>query len=672
MDSRMCFSFLVLFMMVFPLGIKCQNQDWLHEWASEVATVYAEEMEMEDVTILIEDLLEMARNPININSAGREDLERIFFLTDLQVENILYKRYVNGDYKTIYELQAVEDLPVEVIKRLDPLLDFREREDTQRRLRVWGDSFFRSGLQLETAAGFKDNEDGERAYQGGSYKLYSRTSLHSNRGFSAGMILEKDPGEPMFSDRINGLDLMSGYIHYENSSKWLREIGVGQYHASAGQGLVLQSGMPMRKSSMVTNLRNRKSSFRPSLSASEATGLKGGFATVGFGKLEITPFFSLKKRDGRINSDGVMTSLREDGMHRTLMELEQRHNTNESVYGMRASFSGKWFQVQAGHLWYQLDRSLKPEIKPYNQFYFSGNQTSNSWFSYLVSKEKLLLFGEFAVNEFSEMALSNGLLWRVAPGFTLAAAHRYISQKYNSPLAGPMTESSAFSGERGVYAGFKWELPRQFTISSYFDYYRFEWLKFRVDAPSSGFDWLGFLEKGFSRDASLGVKFRHREKPENWNLDEAENIIGKAVYDQIKLQYRHDLSGGWQFTTMAQWHFVESGNQNEEGTMLAQDLKWQNKRISITGRYALFSTSDYLARLYAYEPNVLYMFSVPAYSGKGSRCLLLINYKLYNWLHLWFRAARWQYNDRQTTGSGHQAIDSNIKTHFTFQMRVKF
>lgn len=666
------FILFLLLLACFDSGTMGQNQEWIQEWASEVATVYAEESESEDVTILIEDLLAMARDPLNINTARREDLERIFFLTDLQVENILYKRYVNGDFQTIYELQTVEDLPVEIIKMLEPLLAFGREENGGRSLRVWGDSFLRSGLQMEKAAGFKESHNGGSPYQGGRYKLYSRTELETNLGYSAGFIAEKDPGEPMFSDQIKGLDLMTGYLYYENSSKWLREIGLGQYNASAGQGLVLQTGMPARKSTMVTNIRNRKSSFRPSLSASEASGFRGGFVTAGLGSFEVTPFFSSKKRDGRLNSEGYMTSLREDGMHRTLSELEQRHNTNETVIGLKTEYSGKWFQIETGHLLYRLNRSLIPGQKPYNQFCFSGNKTSNSWLSYLLSMNELLLFGEFALNEFSETAFFNGLLWRVAPGFTLAAAHRYIPVKFKSPLAGPMTESSAFSGERGVYTGFRWEFPHLITISSYFDYYRFEWLKFRVDAPSSGFDWLGNVEKRFSGDAKLEFKFRHREKPANLDVNQIENIVGNAVYDQLKLQYRQSLEGGWQFTTLAQWHYVALGKQKEEGKMLAQDLKWQSKRFSITGRYALFSTSDYLARLYAYEPHVLYMFSVPAYSGKGARYLLLINYKLFDRLHLWLRAARWQYSDRQNTGTGNQRIDSHKNTRFTVQVRVKF
>jgi hypothetical protein len=142
----------------------------------------------------------------------------------------------------------------------------------------------------------------------------------------------------------------------------------------------------------------------------------------------------------------------------------------------------------------------------------------------------------------------------------------------------------------------------------------------------------------------------------------------------LKLQYRQKINPGWQFTSQMQWHFVNEGAENHEGQMVAQDLKWNNEKqtITLTGRLAFFSASGYEARLYSYEPHVLYMFSVPAYSGKGSRYLLMGNFKIAPNLHLWLRAARWKYNDRDVIGSGNQQVNSNRKTELTFQVRLKF
>lgn len=669
-----CFVFLIILSFVIASSIKGQTNNELRQWADNIASVYAEEMESEDLTLLIEDLYAMARNPIDLNTAQREDLERIFFLSDIQVENILYKRYVNGPFYSIYELQTVEGLPVSTIKLLQPVVCFGEKEEEKPPFRVWGDVFLRSAYQLEAAKGFKENSEGATAFKGDRFKLYNRAEVLTNRGLSAGFIAEKDPGEPMFNHHIKGLDLMTGYVHYENNSHWIREAVIGQYRSSAGQGLVLQSGMPMRKSSMTTNIRNRRSSFRPSLSASEASGMHGGFVTIGQGNFEFTTFSSYRSKDGRLRSDSCLTSLREDGLHRTETELEQRKNINEKVNGGKITFMGRTLTLEAGHLFYRLSRPLCPVNYPYNQYYFRGKEVNNSWLSYMLGVKKLLLFGEVSLGESRRPALWNGLVWGAAPGFSLALSHRAIPVDYKAPLAGPMTESGSFSGEQGFYVGFNWQLPHGFTLSSYFDRYRFNWLKFRVDAPSSGFDWLGEVDKKFDREASLVFRYRHREKPGNLDIEQPERIIDNVVYDQIKVQYRHKISPGWQFTTLGQWHFVKTATKKEYGNMLAQDIKWKSagEKLTLTGRYAVFASTDYLARLYAYEPHVLYMFSVPAYTGEGTRSLFLVNYKIQRNLHAWMRVARWHYSDREETGSGHNLVNSDKKTDFTVQLRLKF
>ncbi len=647
----------------------------IEEWANDVVSVYSGELETEDLTLIIEDLLSLVRNQININAAGREDMERIFFLSDIQVENILFKRYVNGPFFSIYELQAVEGLPVKTIKLLQPVLHFGESVKEKPPFRMWGDTFLRSEYQPEKKEGFIVNEEGLSGFAGNPSKIYSRTELLTNRGLSAGFIAEKDPGEPMFKKEIDGLDLMTGYLRYENATHWMREAVIGRYQASAGQGLALQSGMPLRKSSMTTSIRNRRSSFRPSLSASEASGLQGGYATFGYKTVTFTPFFSLVRKDGRLADDSTLTSIRKDGLHRTVSEIGQRKNTEELVMGVKLSYSGRWMTIEAGHFQYELDRPLRPTTQPYNRFYFSGRKVENSWISYMVSRNNLLVFGEMAIDNFSRPAFWNGMVWGAAPGFSLALGHRSFSVDYRAPLAGPMSESSSFSGEQGFYAGIVWELMDGISISSYFDRYRFKWLKFRVDAPSDGFDWMAQVEKQFGSESSLLFRYRHREKPVNKNTEElTEVIVDYDVYDQIKAQYRHKLSSGFQFTTLGQWHFVNTQGNRELGSMLAQDVKWtsNDKKLTLTGRYSVFNSSDHLARLYAYEPHVLYMFSVPVYSGEGTRYLLLVNYKIFRYLHLWLRAAKWHYSDREYSGTGYNRIEGNVKTTLTMQVRYKF
>ena len=57
-----------------------------------------------------EDLEEMAQHPVNLNTATREELERMPFLTASQVEDILFYIYRYGQLKSMSELTLISSI----------------------------------------------------------------------------------------------------------------------------------------------------------------------------------------------------------------------------------------------------------------------------------------------------------------------------------------------------------------------------------------------------------------------------------------------------------------------------------------------------------------------------------------------------------------------------------
>jgi len=60
-----------------------------------------------DIDALAEDLLFFLDNPINLNLATYEELSRLIFLSDFQIQSILDYVKTNGQMLTVYELQLV-------------------------------------------------------------------------------------------------------------------------------------------------------------------------------------------------------------------------------------------------------------------------------------------------------------------------------------------------------------------------------------------------------------------------------------------------------------------------------------------------------------------------------------------------------------------------------------
>jgi hypothetical protein len=85
-----------------------------------------------------------------------------------------------------------------------------------------------------------------------------------------------------------------------------------------------------------------------------------------------------------------------------------------------------------------------------------------------------------------------------------------------------------------------------------------------------------------------------------------------------------------------------------------------------------FETDGYNSRLYAYENDVLYSYSIPAFFDKGYRYYVTLNYDLTKKLSFWFRWAQTIYLEKDLIGSGLDEINRNKKSEVKLQARYLF
>ena len=85
----------------------------------------------------------------------------------------------------------------------------------------------------------------------------------------------------------------------------------------------------------------------------------------------------------------------------------------------------------------------------------------------------------------------------------------------------------------------------------------------------------------------------------------------------------------------------------------------------MNGRFAFYSTGGYNSRLYAYENDLLYSFSVPALYGKGIRAYFNLQQKFGNQFTLWLKFAT-------THQFASTSVDSSTKSEVKFQVRYQF
>jgi hypothetical protein len=115
-------------------------------------------------------------------------------------------------------------------------------------------------------------------------------------------------------------------------------------------------------------------------------------------------------------------------------------------------------------------------------------------------------------------------------------------------------------------------------------------------------------------------------------------------------------------------------HETNYGFMMYQDIVWSPNfaPIRLQARFAIFDASNYDTRFYAYENDVLYAFSVPAYYGRGTRYYLNFSYKINRNVSLWLRFAQTTFSDRNVISSGNEELQGNRRSEVKVQVRVSF
>ena len=88
--------------------------------------------------------------------------------------------------------------------------------------------------------------------------------------------------------------------------------------------------------------------------------------------------------------------------------------------------------------------------------------------------------------------------------------------------------------------------------------------------------------------------------------------------------------------------------------------------------YAVFETDSYDSRIYAYENDVLYGYSIPALYYKATRFYINLHRKLGRNADCWLKYGVSSYRDRDELGTGYEAIDGNKRSEIKAQLRVVF
>lgn len=627
-----------------------------------------------DYDKLVEHFSSLINNPIHINTASKEDFQKLYILSNKQINNILRHRDKYGQFFTIYELIAIEGLDKNTLKKIQSFLSFEvKKEDIYKRGRQIFISRFQSVLENEKA--YKASST--NPYAGNKSRLYARYSFTSSQEkIKIGFTAEKDPGEAFFAkNNKQGFDFYSAHLQLKTKG-FVKQINIGDYKLNLGQGLVMWSGMSMSKSSnnyMHAKLRQGQAAYTSSNENSFLRGVSINFKPIK--NIDIISFISQNKKDSRLYSTDSLvysSALSQGGLHRTKSEIDKKHNLKESIWGSNIVFTHKKLKVGARYINYSYSPEIINDSKLYNKFYFSGQNNYNYSINYQTIYKSISFYGEIASSKSSSTSILQGISIDASSKIKLELIYRNYSVNYHADFAAAFADK-ANNNEEGIYMGFLIFPIRKVKIYSHLDLFKHKWLKYRVNSPSSSYDFFTQINYNLNKSTEIYFKYRIKKSEENNNAQTI-NFPVEKVKHEGRINIKHKINKQWEIRNRIEFAKYKKENIKLNGYMMFQDIIFNSTKfpLAIRLRYAIFNSDSYLTRIYAYESDLLYTFSIPAYYYKGNRIYLNIRYKYNKHIKLYAKLSQTKYSNRENIGSGNTIILGNTKTEIKLQAIYKF
>lgn len=663
------------------------------------AEIQSDQIPYED---LYGTLLNFYQSPLNLNTAGPEELRALPLLSEAQVAALLLHRRTTGPLLSVYELQAVPGWNVRTIERVAPFVTVASTNPNAARGPLWqrikneenNAVLLRYERVLQQRKGYSavDTFQGRPTlrYLGSPDALALRYRVSHAHDFSLGFTAEKDAGEPLAwrpARNQFGPDFLSAHVVLYEQGR-LKTLALGDYQLQFGQGLLLSSGLALGKGGeTVTSLRRASLGVRPYAALLENTFFRGAAATYQLApRWEATAFASRKNIDANARQttdslaqfDEFSSSLLLTGLHRTATEIANRHRLAETVggghLGYRRPDGNLNFGLTAVGTHYGMAYQKRPE--PYNRYEFQGQNNLAFGAHYSYGWRNLLLFGEGGRSSGGGLGTVNGVLASLGTNVDASVLVRHYDADFHTFYGNALSENTRNINESGLYIGLKVRPLPRWEVSAYFDQFRFPWLRYRVGAPSQGQDALLRVAFTPTKTGLLYVQYRARLKP----LD-LPSRLGRPV-PLPGQQLRHSLLVycdvqptprlGLRTRLQASYLRADDNLPWRSGFVLSQDATVQlARRVSLAARYAVFDTDDYDTRQYMFEQDVLYAISVPALYGQGTRAYALLQATLNKHFTIWLRYADTRYRHQATISSGLEEIKGNARSEVTAQVRYK-
>ena len=636
----------LLFSAISVYGMNPDNIITGHNLDDIILDIYRTATEMGEVDYeqLQTDLYSLHESPINLNATTEEELSQLPFLSPQQIDELL--AYADKHpFASLYELRLIHSLADYDIRNLLPFVRIGSAEKEKMYAR---EVFHYAQHELLTRVDARNIESFE-----GTDPMYGqlRYRFDYKRRVTFGLQLRRPAGGKATDLQYNA------FVQLKDIGP-MHTIVAGSFQASFGQGLVLAPVFRTGKSSYIQSVGMTTNGLRY-YSSADGEGLQGAGATYRHvfnthTRLDVSALYSIKKAND---------------------------STLHHLVGANMTLRHKRLEVQLTAIENIWSDSIRPyRNSAYNQHYFRGTRQAVIGASVRYNHGWFDLFGEVATAQNYDHPTLNakhsslnahwgfggiiGSRFYPTDGVALTALYRYYSPYFDNALGYAFSESSRIGDENGGYIGFDVTRWKGIRWSGYADFFSFSGPKYGIPQyPTLGYDAM----------TEIRIHLPHNT---SHIIHNTSNIIHNTSYITLRLRAREkgDLAiystriqydwqqGAWSLRTTAEANLTSSSSLNtnplntnpQTGYTIYQDIAYDFSQsglrtkgkaipLSLRLRVQWFDAREWDNRIYTYEHDVLYAFSIPAVYGLGGRAYLCLRWQAMDKLALYLRVSETLY-----------------------------
>jgi hypothetical protein len=335
---------------------------------------------------------------------------------------------------------------------------------------------------------------------------------------------------------------------------------------------------------------------------------------------------------------GIGTTLRLGKMEVSgLYSLQQEDSTWKHIVGVNAT--GKWKKLKVGITAIEnIEETTKEEKTDRQGKAVVGMNARYNW-------GKVDLWGEVAATQGTHWGVGSIVGVRLTPidDVNLLALHRYYSPYFNNPYAYAFSEKSRLNDENGFYLGAEVKRLAKWRFAGYLDAFR------------EGYD--AMLQTDWQANQQYHMDWRLRARQQT----------DKDTY-ALRYRFYYHLPC-WTFRTQADANMVKTERWNY-GISVFQDIEYQSATLPIVVqmRMQAFDARQWNNRIYAYENDVLYAYSIPNVYGLGGRFLVNVRYKINDMFAIYLRVSETIY--QKAWAEEHKKRNTRTDVHALVRIKL--